>query len=769
MPLTKLQFRPGVNREVTSYSNEGGWLDGDKIRFAFGYPEKIGGWAKHTSSTYLGTARGLHNWLALDNSDLLGVGTHLKYYIEEGGNFNDVTPLRTSTTNSTTFAATNGSSTVTVTETNHGASVNDFVTFSSAVSLGGLVTATILNAEHKIVSVVDASNYTITVSVTANSSDTGNGGSATDAAYQLSAGLDSAVGGTGWGAGPWSGTADSTLGATTTYVVTVQNPGSGNEYYLDGSRSPALTFSRGNVYYFNLNDSSVDSHPLKFSTTNHGTHGSGSSYNTGVTYFIDGAVVSESDYVTNFAAATTRAIQIETNIASTNHLTGDAIAEVPPDTLYYYCHNHTGMGDSITSSSISGTTGWGASASIGTTTQIRLWSHDNFNEDLIINPRDGAVFYWDKTNGLSTRCVNISTLSGAENTPTVAKQILVSDQFHVFAFGTNTYGTSTQDPLLIRFSNADKPELWTVSNETSAGTLRIGSGSTFVKALKTKREILVWTDRSLHSVRYIGPDLYYGIAEISSNVTIMSPNAAIATEDFVFWMGNDNFYVYAGGTQQLPCSVKDKIFNDFNRSQQDKVFAGVNSEFGEVIWFYPSDGNSLANEGTGDIDKYVIYNYKQKIWYYGSLTRTAWIDRGVRSFPIAAGSSYLYDHENGYDDDGSAMTSFIESAPMDIGDGDKFSLISKVIPDITFDGSTNLSSPQATFSVKTRNFPGSNFNETASGIATRTSTTPVEQFTNQLHLRARGRSFAFRIDSNALGSKFKLGSPRINIRPDGRQ
>ena len=242
----------------------------------------------------------------------------------------------------------------------------------------------------------------------------------------------------------------------------------------------------------------------------------------------------------------------------------------------------------------------------------------------------------------------------------------------MFAFGTNTYVTRTQYPLLIRFSNADRPDLWTASNETSAGTLRIGSGSTFVQALKTKREILVWTDRSLHSVRYIGPDLYYGIAEISSNVTIMRPNAAVATVDFVFCMGNDNVYVYAGCTQQLPCSVKDKIFNDFNRSQQDKVFAGVNSEFGEVIWFYPSDGNSLANEGTGDIDKYVIYNYKQKIWYYGSLARTAWIDRGVRSFPIAAGSSYLYDHENGYDDDGSAMTSFIESAPMDIGDGSKF-------------------------------------------------------------------------------------------------
>ena len=709
MPLTKLQFRPGVNREVTSYSNEGGWLDGDKIRFAFGYPEKIGGWIKHTSSTYLGTARGLHNWLALDNSDFLGVGTHLKYYIEEGGSFNDVTPVRVSTTNSTTFAGTNGSSTVTVTETNHGASVGDFVTFSSAVSLGGVVTASILNAEHQIVSVTNASNYTITVSVTANSSDTGNGGSATDAAYQLSVGLDSAIGGTGWGSGLWGGT---TNGALTTQLAEALDD---SETAIDVDSSSGIT--AGDLIL-------VDEELITVGTISSNTLGTGGGPST------------------RGASGTTAVTHLDNTIVRL--ATGNA-------------------------SSSNDFVGWGNAGVLSTTAEIRLWSHDNFNEDLIINPRDGAVFYWDKTNGLSTRCVNISTLSGAENTPTVAKQILVSDQFHVFAFGTNTYGTSTQDPLLIRFSNADKPELWTVSNETSAGTLRIGSGSTFVKALKTKREILVWTDRSLHSVRYIGPDLYYGIAEISSNVTIMSPNAAVATEDFVFWMGNDNFYVYAGGTQQLPCSVKDKIFNDFNRSQQDKVFAGVNSEFGEVIWFYPSDGNSLANEGTGDIDKYVIYNYKQKIWYYGSLTRTAWIDRGVRSFPIAAGSSYLYDHENGYDDDGSAMTSFIESAPMDIGDGDKFSLISKVIPDITFDGSTNLSSPQATFSVKTRNFPGSNFNETASGIATRTSTTPVEQFTNQLHLRARGRSFAFRIDSNALGSKFKLGSPRINIRPDGRQ
>ena len=280
---------------------------------------------------------------------------------------------------------------------------------------------------------------------------------------------------------------------------------------------------------------------------------------------------------------------------------------------------------------------------------------------------------------------------------------------------------------------------------------------------------MIWTDTSLHSMQYIGDPFIFGIQQLASNITIASSNAAVATEDFVFWMGSDNFYVYAGGTQQLPCTVKDKVFNDFNRSQQDKVFAGINSEFGEVIWFYPSDTNSLANEGTGDIDRYVIYNYKEKVWYFGSLVRTAWVDRGIRSFPIAAGSSYLYDHETGYDDDGSAMTSFIESAPIDIGDGDKFTLVRRVLPDLSFDGSTGLASPQATFSVKTRNFPGSGFNETASGITTRTSTSPVEQFTNQLDLRARGRSFAFRIESSALGSRWKLGSPLIDIRPDGRQ
>jgi hypothetical protein len=707
MPLTKLQFKPGINREITKYSNEGGWVDCDKIRFRFGYPEKFGGWEKMSSNTYQGTARRLHNWLALDGSNFLGVGTHLKYYIEEGGTFNDVTPIRASTTNSTTFSATNGSANITVTESNHGAAENDFVTFSNAVSLGGLVTASILNAEHQIVSVTNANTYVITVSVTANASDSGNGGSATDAEYQITVGLDSQVGGTGWGAGLFGGT---TAGALTTQL---------NEA-LDNSETAV----------------DVDDE-------------------TGITTDNDVILVDEELML---VTATT---DDNTLTVARGHSGTTAVAH-DDNTIVRLAVGNASSSDDFT--------GWGIAAVSGTTREIRIWSHDNFGEDLLINPKDGAVYLWDKTNGLSTRAVELSTLAGAANTPTIAKQVLVSDiDRHVICFGTNTYGTTVQDPLMIRWSNQESVSNWTISSDTTAGSLRLGSGSEFVQAVETKREILVYTDTSLHSMRFVGGDFVFGIQQIASNITIMGPKAAVATEDFVFWMGRDSFYVYAGGTQTLPCTVKDKVFLDFNNQQRDKVISGVNSEFGEVIWFYPSESNSLNNGGTGDIDKYVVYNYNEKIWYFGTLARTAWIDRGIRSFPIAAGTSYLYNHENGYDDDGSAMTSFIESSPIDIGDGDKFSLVQKVIPDLTFEGSVNQSTPAANFTLKARNEPGEDYGNTSAGTATRTATSPVELFTNQLDLRVRGRSFALRVDSDATGMKWKLGSPRVNLRPDGRR
>ena len=711
MPLTKLQFRPGINQEVTSYSNEGGWRDCDKIRFRFGYPEKLGGWEKFSSSTYLGSARALHNWIALDGSNYLGIGTHLKYYIEEGGSFNDITPIRLTTgSGDVTFAATNGSTTITVTEAAHSAVENDFVTFSGAASLGGLITAAVLNIEYQIVSVINANSYTITASVAANSSDTGNGGSSTVGTYQINVGLDSTVGGTGWGAGLYGGVAAGAL------ETTINEGG---------------TFSDSD-------------------TTLTVTSGTGIANNDLI--LIDNEILKVTNVSTNDLTVT----RAQSGTEASTHADGATVTLISGNASA--ANDYFGWGDA-------------ASGGLTTTTQIRLWSHDNFGEDLLINARDGGIFYWDRTNNLSTRAVELSTRTGTKRSvPTIAKQVLVSDQDrHVLAFGcdglggaSDTQGDGVQDPLLIRFSSQEDPVTWYPLATNTAGDLRLGSGSTFVQAVETKREILVWTDTALFSLRFIGPPFTFGLSQLASNITIMGPNAAVATEDVVYWMGIDNFYVYAGRTQQLPCSVRQKVFGDFNTAESDKVTSGINSEFSEIFWFYPS-ASSTEN------DKYVIYNYGEKVWYFGSLARTAWLDRGTRANPLAAGSQYIFNHEIGFDDDGSAMTSFIESAAIDIGDGDKFTYIRRVIPDLTFLGSTNLSSPQAVFTVKSRRFPGASFDNTDAGTAIGSISGDVETFTEQLHLRSRGRAFAVRVESTALGTKWKLGSPRVDLRPDGRQ
>ena len=712
MPLTKLQFRPGINQEITSYSNEGGWRDCDKIRFRFGYPEKLGGWEKLSSSTYLGSARALHNWIALDGSNYLGIGTHLKYYIEEGGAFNDITPIReTTSAGDVTFAATNGSTTITVTDASHGAVENDFVTFSGAASLGGNITAAILNIEYQIVSIINANSYTITASVAANSSDSGNGGSSTVGAYQINVGLDSTVGGTGWGAGLYGGVAAGAL------ETTINEGGT----FSDSDTTLTVT--------------------------------SGTGIATNDLILIDNEILKVTNVSTNDLTVT----RAQSGTEASTHANGATVTLIDGN-----------------ASSDNDYFGWGDAASGGltTTTQIRLWSHDNFGEDLLINARDSNIFYWDRTNNLSTRAIELSTRTGTKTSvPQVAKQVLVSDQDrHVIVFGADglggsssaTQGDGIQDPLLIRFSSQENPIDFFPTSTNTAGDLRLGSGSTFVQAVETKREILVWTDTALFSMRFIGPPFTFGLSQLASNITIMGPNAAVATEDVVYWMGIDNFYVYAGRTQQLPCSVRQKVFGDFNRSQSDKVTSGINSEFSEIFWFYPS-ASSTEN------DKYVIYNYGDEIWYFGSLARTAWIDRGTRSNPLAAGNQYIFNHEIGFDDDGSAMTSFIESASMAIGDGDKFTHIRRVIPDLTFLGSTNLSSPQAVFTVKSRRFPGASFDNTDSGTTIGSISGDVETFTEQLHLRSRGRSFAVRVESTALGTKWKLGSPRVDMRPDGRQ
>ena len=636
MPLSKLQFRPGINKESTSYSNEGGWFDCDKVRFRAGFPEKIGGWAKKTPNSHLGVTRALHPWQTISLANYMGVGTNVKYYVLYGGAYYDVTPLRATTSaGDVTFAATNGSSIITVTETAHGAIVGDFVTFSGAATLGGLVTAEVLNQEYQVETVPSANTFTIIarevnpvsritvngiytpVAVTANASDSGNGGGSTVGAYQLNIGLNTSITGDGWNAGTWGrGTWDS---ATTPTVESV----------------------------------------------------------------------------------------------------------------------------------------------------LRLWTHDNFGEDIIINIYNGGLYYYDSSAGLTNRAVVLSLVSGAVSPPSVATKVLVSDvDLHVIAFGCDSEDDpGTQDPLLIRFSDQRNALDWKATVDNTAGDLKISSGSKIITAIETKREILVFTDTSIYSMQFIGPPDTFGITIVSEGISIRSPNSAVAIEDNVFWMGNNEFYVYNGAVQKVPCTLRDFVFSDFNTLQSEKVFAGVNSSFSEVWWFYPS---SSSNE----IDKYVIYNYQQQIWYYGSLNRTAWLDRGVNELPTAASTDYyLYNHETG-DDDGStdpvtAITAHIESSQMDIGEGDQFSFINRIIPDLTFRNSDI--GKKATLSLKARNFPGGNYLQSDSTDISKTATVPVEQFTNDAFIRLRGRSFALRVESTETGISWRLGSPRVDIRPDGRR
>lgn len=639
MPLTKLQFQPGINRESTSYSNEGGWFDVDKVRFRAGYPEKIGGWTKLGVNSFLGVCRALHSWRTINLDNYLGLGTSEKYYIEEGEGFYDITPIRATTSaGDVTFAATDGSSVLTVTDTAHGAMVGDYVTFSGAVSLGGTITAAILNQEYRIDTVIDDDTYTVLarevnsvsditvdgmytpVLVAANSSDTGDGGASVVGAYQINVGLDTAVFGNGWGAGSWG----------------------------------------------------------------RGTWGSGASI--------------------------------------------DALTDT-----------------------------------------LRLWTHDNFGEDLIINVYNGGIYYWDASAvlPLQQRAVPLSDLSGASNAPTVAAKVLVSDtDRHVIAFGCNPLGSANQDPLLIRFSDQENAADWTPTATNTAGDLLVGSGSRIVTAVETRQQILVFTDVSLHAMQYLGPPFTFGLSMLSENVTIMSPNCVASVEDNVFWMGKNEFYVYSGSIQKLPCTVRDYVFSDFNTQQSEKVFCSTNTAFSEVWWFYPS-----AN--SDNLDRYVVYNYVQNIWYYGTLSRSAWVDRGVLDNPVAAGTDgYLYYHENGFDDGSTnpaqPISAYIESSQFDIADGNNFSFVTRLIPDITFRNSSE-ASPTANITLKARNFPGGNYLQEDDQAITRTAIAPVEQYTNQVFVRLRGRSMAIRVDSDASGVGWRLGSPRIDIRPDGRR
>jgi hypothetical protein len=711
MAFVPLKFKPGIISDVTPYSNEGGFVDSDKVRFRLGTPEKIGGWSKYTVSTIEGNARRLHNWIALDGSDFMGIGTELKYYIEEGQTLSDITPIRSITSaGDITFAAANGSAIITVTDPAHGANVNDFVTFSGSASLGGNFTAAVINKEYKITELVSSNTYTVTASLAANGSDTANGGSSVVGTYQLNTGLNTTVGGTGWGAGQFSGTTSSALSTTL------------NEA-LDNSETAIDVIDETGM-------------------------------NT------DGDVI----LVDQELMLITATADDNTMTVTRGHSGTTAVAHDNGTLVRLATGNTLGTDDFVP---------WGSASAITVPgAQIRLWSHDNFGEDLMLNPRDGGVYYWDRSTGLGARCVKLNTLTGTKTSvPQVAKQIIVSDSDrHVIAFGCDGLGATAgaadgngvQDPLLIRFSSQENPIDWFPTTTNTAGDIRLGGGSTFVQAVETKEQVLVFTNKSLHSMKFIGPPFTFGIRELSKNITIMCPSAAIAVDDSVYWMGADTFYIYAGGqTQQLSCTVKDKVFLNFNFEEKDKVHVGINSEFSEIMWFYPTLNST-------EVDAYVVYNYLESVWYFGTMARQAWLDRGIRSLPIAAGGSYLYNHEVGYDDDGSAMTSYVESAPMGFSKEDKFSFVSRIVPDINFNGSTSIN-PSVDFTLKAQTFSGSGITQTTSGTTTRSATSPVETYTEKLDFRIRGRTFALRVESSSLGTKFKLGVPQANVIEDGQR
>ena len=630
MPLSKLNFKPGINKEETDYSNEGGWVDGDKIRFRKGKVEKIGGWEKLSPNELIGSARALHSWISLGGNKYLGIGTTNKYYIEEGGTYNDITPIRKTTTNSATFAATNGSSTLTVTDNSHGAVNGDFVTFSSAVSLGGNITANVINQEYQISLVTGTNTYEITakdtsgVTVTASASDSGNGGSNTDAAYQTNSGLDVFVQSTGWGVGPW---------------------------------------------------------------------GAGS---------------------------------------------------------------------------------WGSATELSDTNNLRLWTHDNYGEDLIISPRAGGIFRWVENDGVTTRAVDLATTTGANLVPTKALQVITSEtDRHLIVLGADPISsgsrTGTLDPMLIAFSDQENPLEFEPLATNTAGSLRLSSGSSIVGGLKARQEVLIWTDTSLYSMNFIGPPLTFAVNLINEGAGLIGPKAAANSPKGVFYMSKKGFYFYNGSVQKLPCSVQDYVFSDLDESQAFKCFAGLNEEFSEIWFFYPS-----VTDNETEISRYAIYNYEENSWSIGTLERYSWLAAGVLDRPLAAGeestNKRIYEHEKGFNDDESAMDGvFVESADIDIADGDRFVFLKRILPDILFVNQTGTSqSPAINVVVKRRDFNNLT-------LAT-DSTTQITSSSTFGSLRTRARQFVLRFESDDDNTesdkknyKWRLGSTRVEVQPSGRR
>ena len=798
MPLQKLQFRPGLNREGTDYSNEGGWFDGDKIRFRSGFPEKIGGWTQVSNNTFNGVARSIWVWSSGDagiGNSYIGVGTNTQYYIFFGGVFNDVTPIVDTNILTNPFTTVSGSTTVTVTDAGYNPSAGDYINFSGASIVGGLL----IEGEYAVTAVLSGTTYTITAIAAASSSATG-GGTVT-AEYEYPVGLNVYSIGTGWGAGPWSG------------VPTPITKNLGTNPFATTSGSATITVTQA-------------------------THGM--SNGTYVAFSGATAVAGISAAVLNTTYIISGVTTNTYNITLATGLTANATT--------------TGGGSSVVVIQGSGSQGWGDGFASGIGQQLRLWSDDNFGADLVIAPRGGPIFYWKDSTGVSARArylsdiANTTTIftdtatfgSGATSitvsaaiapsvypymyitgtnlpagtrvaanyipgattvpinttttgvsagnysfsyagsfVPTATYQVVASSiQQFVIAYGANSYEpgnpASAFNPMLVRWSDQANAYQWIPEVTNQSGEFTLTNGSYIMAARTTRQEILVWTDSCLYSQQYLGSPYVWGFQVLMDNISVISPNSMITVNNVTYWMGRDRFYMYSGRVEVLPCSLRQYIFNDINNDQGYQVFAGANEAYNEVWWYYVSQ--SSANT---IVDKYVIYNYLDRVWYYGNLNRSAWIQAGTQPFPIAADyNGRLLYHENGTDDQATSATlpieAYVQSSDFDIGDGHNFGFVWRILPDVNFNGSTT-NQPLVTMTVKPRQNSGTPYG-TADNPQVRSAqnytTIPaytVQEFDGQVYTRIRGRQMSFRIESNTVGVAWQLGSPRIDIRPDGRR
>lgn len=733
MPLTKFQFRPGVNREITSYSNEGGWFDGDKIRFRFGFPEKIGGWLKQTTASYLGVARALHPWVTLERNRYLGVGTNKKYYINYGNAFYDVTPIRFSN------------------ELNEDISVS-IVGVSASTGVGTIT-------KNENIATLTGVEGTGTVGTAYARVDD-------DALVLVSS--PEMVG----SVGEVTISGDIDASASVTGVETTGSVGTVNISTKDVTVFDDLTFSATDgsstiTVTVNQEHGAVAGDFVTFS----GVNSLGGNITSGVInqeYEID-AVTSPTVFTFTARTANTpiQSITVDGELVYTPVVANSLDSGDGGITSVARYQLNTGI-DTVVYGS-----GWGAGTwSRGTwgsaadnvvvtgTDSLRLWNQDNFGEDLLINPRDGSIYYWDSSDGVSNnRAVALQDLTGATSVPTTCKQVMVADERHILAFGCDTEANpGTQDPLALRFSDQESLTDWATTATNTAGELRLSGGSEIIQAVKTRQQIIIFTDTSLYAMQYLGPPFTYGVNSISQNITIIGPKAAVAVDDNVFWMGTSEFYAYGGNVQRMPCSVRDYVFDDLNEQQAEKIFAGLNAENSEIWWFYPSS-TSATN------DRYVVYNYLEKVWYYGTLDRTAWVDRGIFTRPIAASTDYyLYNHEEGFDDGStspaSAISAYVKSSPIDIQDGENFTFIRRMLPDVGFRDST-AETPNVDITTEIQNSVG--------GSYSKSTISNVESSTEQVHLRLRGRQFSVRVESDDLGVAWRLGSLRYDLRPDGRR